>query len=389
MSTTTMPERSNRLSGLPRKLVDSVFAATALAVACWNLLGLARLFGPNAESAAGMLIQRSPFWMVGPLLGVVYALYWQARDASADFSSERRHARTVTIVRYVVAFVIASYGFTKVVGIQFYLGMNWQDQPASELNGFMLTWYYFYRSRTLVLIIAGVEIIGSAFLLVPRLALLGAAMLLPVMVNVTLTDYLYDIRGPAPAALYLTLALVYLVWPYHERIAQLLFHSTPAASGTTRSASAALLPAAVMLLAFLSVAVWVTPLGRHTAVPLHAGKWRVDRQVVNGKAIAPDRWAPDTTTSTWFNVYLEDGYLTASAQPNLFDPKRARWGSYTYDEAKHSMAVKFDDKDAGTLTVDTLAGDHMALHGTLSGDTVALSLTRVRPMKWYRVHWGW
>jgi hypothetical protein len=78
-----------------------------------------------------------------------------------------------------------------------------------------------------------------------------------------------------------------------------------------------------------------------------------------------------------------------SAHPHLFDPTRVRWGRYTYDEQSRSVAVKFGEKEAGSLRVDTLAGVHMALHGTLDGDTVALSLTRVKPMKTYRVYRGW
>ena len=66
-----------------------------------------------------------------------------------------------------------------------------------------------------------------------------------------------------------------------------------------------------------------------------------------------------------------------------------KWGRYSFDEPSRSVAVKFGEKEAGSLRVDTLAGDHMALRGTLDGDTVALSLTRVKPMKTYRVYWGW
>ena len=388
MSITTPPDGSTGSSSLPRKLADSVFAATALGLAAWDLSELANLFGPKAGAASFALTDRLPFWIVGPLLGVVYALHWHARERGGAVTTARRHERARTIVRYVLAFIIAGYGFSKVVGIQFYLGMNWQDRPVSELNGFMLTWYYFYRSHTLVLIIAALEIGGAALLLLPRTTLLGAAVLLPVMVNVSLTDFLYDIRGPAYAALYMTLALGYLVWPYRERIAQLLFHSTPS-SGAMRATSAAVLPVAVLLLAFLSRAVWVTPLGKKEVDVVHAGKWRVDRQVVNGRVIAPDRWAPDTSTSTWFNLYMEDGYLTVSAEPRVFDPKRVRWLNYDYDASTRSLAVKLNDKDVGRLSVDTLAGDHMALRGVMDGDTVALSLTRVKPLKSPRVYWGW
>ena len=389
MTTSAPASHGTPRVSLAAKLADSVFAATALAVAWWRLLSYAPVFGTAAGDASLRLIARFPFWAVDPILGVAYAAYWHAREARGDFPSVRRHEQSMAIVRYVLAWVIAGYGFTKVTGLQFYLGMNWQDRPASELNGFMLSWYYFYRARTLVLIIAAVEIGGSALLLFPRTVLLGAAMLLPVMVNVTLTDWFYEIRGPFPAALYLTLALAYLVWPYRERIAQLLFHSAPVATGETRSVPAMALRLSVLALALLSAAVWVTPIGKERVDASLAGKWRVDRQVVNGRPIAPDEWLRDTATTAWSNLYLEDGYFTVSGHPHLFDPKRVRWGKYTYDEPRRSVAVKFGEQEAGTLTVDTLAGDHMALRGTLNGDTVALSLTRVKPMKSYRRYWSW
>jgi hypothetical protein len=389
MSTATPLAHDDVHLGFPTKLADSVFAATALTVACWRLLSYAPLLGDAAGDASLVFIRRFPFWAVGALLGVAYAAYWHARERRGAFPSARRHAQAMTLVRYVVAWIVAGYGFDKVLGIQFYLGINWQDRPVSELNGFMLTWYYFYRSRALVLLIAALEIGGAALLLFPRTVLLGAAVLLPVMVNVTLTDFLYDIRGPAPAALYLTLALAYLVWPHRARIAALLFRSAPARSSVGRPASVTVLRVAVLALAFLSAAVWVTPIGKEKEDTLLAGKWRVDRQVVNGTVTAPDAWLRDTTTSAWSNVYIEDGYFTVSGHPDLFDPKRVRWGRYRYDVPRRRVALKFGEQEAGTLTVDTLVRDHMAMHGTLNGDTVALSLTRVKPTKMYRVYWDW
>jgi hypothetical protein len=389
MSAPALREHTDRSFGFPTKLVDSVFAATAVGIAWWQLLSYSSLFGETASRMSYALLDRFPFWAVGPVAGVAYAAYWQWREKRGEFPTARRHAQAMAIVRYVVAWIIAGYGFNKVVGIQFYLGLNWQDRPVSELNGFMLTWYYFYRSRALVLIIAALEILGSALLLVPRTTLLGAAVLMPVMVNVTLTDYLYGILGPAPAALFLTASLVYLVSPHRERIARLLFPPTPEPRVTTRSAPIAALRVAVLLLAFFSAAVWVTPINKEKPDMLLSGKWKVNRQSVNGRLLPVDGWKEDTTRAVWSNLYLEDGYFTVSSNPYVFDPAHAKWGNYTYDAGRRSMAVTFPDSVTGRLIVDTLTGDRMALHGLLNRDTVALSLTRVKPLKWYRVYWDW
>jgi hypothetical protein len=389
MSSSAVTEGSDPRFGLLSKLADSVFAATAVGIACWHLLSYAPVFGQAAGDMSITLITRAPFWVVGPVVGVAYAAYWQWREARGAFPTARRHAQAMALVRYVVAWIIAGYGFTKVVGVQFYIGLNWQDRPVDQLNGFMLTWYYFYRSRALVLTIAAFEILGAALLLFPRTMLLGVAVLMPVMVNVVLTDYYYGILGPAPAALFLTAALVYLVAPHRERIANLLFQRMPEADGTTRSASSTVLRVAVLLLAFVTSAIWVTPIGKAKVDTILSGKWRVDRQTVNGRPVSPDSWQEDTTVSVWSNLYLEDGYFTVSSHPYVFDPARTKWGKYTYDSARRSMTVTFPDSVSGTLTVDTLAGNRMAVRGLLNRDTVALSLTRVKPMKIYRVYWDW
>jgi len=389
MSSPDVLQSSEPRYGWLSKLVDSVFAATAIGAACWLLLSYAPFFGSAANELAMLLLEKLRFWIVGPIVGVAYAAYWQWRESRGAFPTARRHAQAMAIVRYVVAWMIAQYGFIKVVGIQFYLGLNWQDRPLDQLNGFMLAWYYFYRSRALVLTIAAVEISGSALLLFPRTTLLGAALLLPLMVNVTLTDYLYGILGPAPTALFLTAGLVYLVAPHRKRIAQLLFQSVSDVRDTTRSTWAVGRRVAVLLFAFLAAAVYVTPIGKKKVDTLLAGKWKVDRQTVNGRLLSPDSWKDDTTNSIWSNLYLEDGYFTVSSHPYLFDPARTRWGNYTYDAAQRSMTVTFPDSVAGRLSVDTLAGDRMAVHGVLNRDTVALSLTRVKPVKTYRMYWDW
>jgi len=389
MSSSAVLQRGEPRFGWLSKLVDSVFAATAIGIVWWQLLSYAHFLGPAAVDISMILLQRFPFWAVGPIVGVAYAVYWQWRDARGAFPTARRHAQARVIVRYAVALIIAGYGFSKVIGQQFYLGLNWQDRPIDQLNGFMLTWYYFYRARALVLIIAAVEISGSALLLFPRTTLLGAAVLLPVMVNVTLTDYMYGILGPAPAALFLTASLVYLVAPHRERIAQLFLQTTPDVGDTTRSPWTTALRVAVLLLAFLSVAIYVTPIGKKKVDTILAGKWRVDRQMVNGRVLSPDSWKEDTTNAIWSNLYVEDGYFTVSSHPYIFDPARAKWGNYTYDAARRSIALTFPDSVAGTLSVDTLAGDHMAVPGLMNRDTIALSLTRVKPVKTYRMYWDW
>lgn len=54
---------------------------------------------------------------------------------------------TRTILRYVVAFLVITYGFAKLNGSQFTILDSELDKPMGQVSGFWLTWYYFGYSK--------------------------------------------------------------------------------------------------------------------------------------------------------------------------------------------------------------------------------------------------
>jgi hypothetical protein len=111
-------------------------------------------------------LYRHSFWLFGLLNAIGYTVRTgTGKIKEKFFVYQKRQVYCRAVLRYSLCYVIAGYGFTKVLGIQFYLGINWRDMPLEQLNGFFLTWYYFYYSRPLVLIIAFLEITSSVLLL--------------------------------------------------------------------------------------------------------------------------------------------------------------------------------------------------------------------------------
>lgn len=65
--------------------------------------------------------------------------------------------------------------------------------------------------------IGAVQVVAAVCLLIPRLAHLGAALFLPVMVNILVITIALDFRGTPYVAALMVLAVVYLcAWDYHR-----------------------------------------------------------------------------------------------------------------------------------------------------------------------------
>src|SRR3954467_10921931 len=100
---------------------------------------------------------------------------------------------TRTVLRYLVAVLVLTYGFAKLNGSQFTILDSELTKPLGEVSGFWLTWYYFGYSTAYGTLIALVQILGGCLLVVPRTSLFGALCLLPVFGNIVLIDIFFGI----------------------------------------------------------------------------------------------------------------------------------------------------------------------------------------------------
>nr|MCU0396253.1 hypothetical protein [Chitinophagaceae bacterium] len=131
------------------------------------------------------------------LIAAVYAFRWHRREQADPSVSGPRYAWLHAIIRYWLAFEIATYGWAKILRTQFQGNYMTEDMTLANSSGFSLTWYYFGYSYILACIIGAVQITGSAMLLFRRTTLLGTILLLPVMLNIVLINLFYDIAAGA------------------------------------------------------------------------------------------------------------------------------------------------------------------------------------------------
>jgi hypothetical protein len=166
----------------------------------------------------------------------------------AETASDQRAAR------WLAAAIAIFYGFAKLNGSQFTILLSELDKPLGEVNGFWLTWYYFGYSRTYCTLIALTEIGAGLLLTVPRLALMGAFILLPVAANIVIIDLCYGVdRGGLLAAILLFALLLSIVSPHARCVVQAIVPDSAANLESYRS----WVPRAALVLSAFVGTYWI------------------------------------------------------------------------------------------------------------------------------------
>ena len=124
-----------------------------------------------------------------------------------------------TILRYVVALLVITYGFGKLNGSQFTVLDSELDKPMGQVSGFWLTWYYFGYSKVYGNLIALAQVVGGVLLMFGRTTLLGSCLLLPIITNIILVDVFYGVELSALlTALFIEAALLIIIGRTRRRL---------------------------------------------------------------------------------------------------------------------------------------------------------------------------
>jgi hypothetical protein len=364
------------------KFVESLFAAVAILNSVFLLV---ELLPRKIQSKLGekffnySLLAEA---LISLLFAIVYSVYWQRKEIRNRINSGKLHAWMRGILRYWLVLVICTYGFAKVLKTQFGITYTVDDMPVGKLNGFELTWNYFGHSYAFALIIAFCQIGGSILLLFRRTTLLGAAILLPVMINIVLINFFFDISpGAFMNSVLFSLGLLFLLSLRWSALAGVFLR-------TSSDLPEPRLGFFKYLFRFLAVACAFGMIYYFTTLnppaPL-AGKWTVDRLIRNGDTVKANKWLTDSTA--WTTVYMEDyGYLFLCPNPYIYDDDRSTWARYKYDGSKQQLqlifaAGKTGKRDTVIAAVSHLDGRHMEWKGVISRDTLVFLLSKVQKKK--------
>jgi hypothetical protein len=193
-----------------------------------------------------------------------------------------------TTIRWIAAVLCITYGAAKITGSQFTILDSELARPLGQVSGFWLTWYYFGYSTVYKTLIALAEIGGGLLLAVPRTALLGALVLLPVMGNIVVIDICFGVDlGATVTALVICACVVPVVVPHVGRLRDALL--LPA--GRTPHLTAGSL-GAIVILAF-AFTFWIANYNNRLPTKID-GVWSV-MAGPNGPG----------TTPAWRHVFFE------------------------------------------------------------------------------------
>ena len=319
------------------KFFDCLFVAIAV-IDFYNALVIyPAIFVPSLSATLPVLRFINAILTITAIAFVIlYPILWHKREKKAKANSPLLHAWFTGIIRYWLAAEIFNYGFAKILGTQFAPAYFKGDSTWNSLSGFDLTWNYFSYSYTMSVIIAGIQIVGSAFLLFRRTTILGVILLLPVMVNIVLIDVFYSIAtGALMNAVLFTLALTYLLLLQWPAIKEFFIRIRPTLP-PIRMGSLLKNLLRLALTAYAFGFIYYVSTTRQPAT--FVGKWQVDRLVRNGDTAKENDWIRDSLS--WKNIYLEEyGRATFSPNPYVVEASRSLTGKYTWLPEK--QAIRF------------------------------------------------
>jgi hypothetical protein len=140
--------------------------------------------------------------------------------------SRQRRSKYLEWLRYISAYLILTYGTRKLIGGgQFALGPALDSRPIGSLSGFELTWFYYGYSHAYGTILGLTQILGGVLLLFRKSALLGAALLAPVMANILMINIFFHIALGAEIAAAFLLGSMLLLWQEREALISLFWRN--------------------------------------------------------------------------------------------------------------------------------------------------------------------
>ena len=98
-----------------------------------------------------------------------------------------------TIARYVLAVGILPYGISKLANLQFQVSAREYSMPLGMASGKILTWAFLGYQPWFQFLLGALETIPALLLFFRRTRRLGALLLFPVLLNVTLMNYAMDL----------------------------------------------------------------------------------------------------------------------------------------------------------------------------------------------------
>ena len=113
------------------------------------------------------------------------------------------------------------YGIGKMMGGQFHRAGNLPEEmattPIAEVGGFDLAWTFFGFSTGYIWFIGISQIVGGGLLLFNKTKLIGVALLIPILLNIIVVDFFFEISNGAMLSALLYFGMCCYILYYNKK----------------------------------------------------------------------------------------------------------------------------------------------------------------------------
>lgn len=262
-------------------------------------------------------------WLV---VAIVCALIWQARKTNNPGTL----AFWQGLIRYGVAFDLATFGWEKICHLQLSMPLSKLDLPYSSFSPSDLFWNFYSHSYLFDCILAGIQIAGAMLLLFRRTRLAGVFVLLPVLANIFLMDIFYQIGGSVVVHASIMLAgTLYFLFIEFNRLKEFFFVAKDLLPGLRLSR----FPKIAIRLSIIYIPLLLIAMhGQPDKHPQLTGKYEVKRLTINRQVVERGSCADSLLTVVYFDI--KNGCVFE------FNTTQKRWnGDYTLEN--NQLAIKW------------------------------------------------
>ncbi len=297
---------------------------------------------------------------------VIYAFIWQVRRTDKAGTL----AFWQGLIRYGVAYDLASFGWEKIFHLQLGVPLSWQDRLYGSFPPSELFWSFYSYSYLFGCIIASFQIIGALLLLFRRTRLVGVFILIPVLANILLMDIFYQIGNSVVVHASIMMAgVLYLLLMEFGRLRAFFFAATDLLPSLPISKYFKIaIRLSIIYIPLLLIALHGGP-DKH---PSLTGKYEVRQLQVNRRLVNPGAGCDSALNVVFFDV--RNGAVFEFGTP------LRRWDGH-FTILKDSLDIHWQSPEGKpdfkgvVLPVDRTG--EVALTGTLGRDTLTMVMHKV------------
>ena len=300
------------------------------------------------------------------MAAVIYAFIWQARKTNRPATL----AFWQGLIRYGVAFDLASFGWEKICHLQLVMPQSKLDLPYRSFTPSDLFWHFFSHSYVFSCIIAGLQITGAMLLLFRRTRLVGVFVLLPILANILLMDIFYQIGDSVVVhASIMMLGALYFLFIEFNRLKEFFFAAKDQLPVVNLSKYFKM---AIRLSIIYIPLLFIAMHGKPDKHPELTGKYEVKQLKMNQQVLYRASCADSILTVVYFDI--------RNICVFEFNTPQRRWnGTYTIENNHLEISWRSPvDKPVFRGTMSP-AGDsgRLMLSGALGSDSMNIVIQKV------------